>query len=474
MTLRIVPTVSGKLFLYTDQLTVNPHSAPSIHASHAPELKNYRYEWYVVLVLAACYALSFVDRQILSLLVGPIKQDLHISDTRIGLLQGLAFSVLYTFMGLPLGRWADSANRRNLVVAGVLAWSAFTASCSAAKSFLTLFLARIGVGIGEASLSPSTYSMVSDYFPRERFGVALSVLYMGVFVGSSLALMVGGTTVDLLAHTPQVTVPILGLIASWRLTFVIVGAPGILFALLLFTVREPVRKGVLRVAGGQRLTLGEGMAQVRMRWQTVAGLALGMVFQSTCFYAFMSWAPAFLQRVHGWTAGQAGRALGLIVLIFGCLGMYAGGMLCDRWHRKGVVDGPVRVGIPSALGAGVLFVLAMLAPRAGWTLAFACPAMFSLALPMGTAVAALQLIFPNQLRGQVSALYLFILNLGGLTLGPLLPGVFNDYLFKNEKMIGPSVAITIAGAAVLMLILFAATMRPYRVHYRLAQYDAKL
>jgi MFS family permease len=448
---------------------VKSHLAPSIAPPASLEQKSYRYEWYVVAVLAACYALSFVDRQILSLLVGPIKHDLHISDTRIGLLQGLAFSVLYTFMGLPLGRWADSANRRNLIVGGVLAWSAFTTFCSAAKSFFGLFLARIGVGIGEASLSPSTYSMVADYFPRERFGVALSVLYMGVFVGSSLALMVGGTTVDILARTPLVTVPILGLIASWRLTFVVVGAPGLLFALLLFTVREPLRKGVLRVSSGKRLSLREGITQIHLRWQTVTGLALGMVFQSTCFYAFMSWAPAFLQRVHGWSAGQAGRALGLIVLIFGCLGMYAGGSLCDRWHRKGIVDGPVRVGMPSAVGAGVLFVLAMLAPRAGWTLAFACPAMFFLALPMGTAVAALQLIFPNQLRGQVSALYLFILNLGGLTLGPLLPGVLNDYLFKNEKMIGPSVAITIAGAALLMFTLFAVSLHPYRVHYQLAQ-----
>jgi MFS family permease len=433
--------------------------------------KRYGYEWYVVFVLAACYALSFVDRQILSLLVGPIKHDLGISDTRIGLLQGLAFSLFFTFMGLPLGRWADSHNRRNLIVAGVLVWSAFTAGCSAAKSFVSLFLSRIGVGVGEASLSPSTYSMVSDYFPKERLGVALSVLYMGVFVGSSLALIAGGTTVDFLSHTPLVTVPVLGVVASWRLTFVIVGAPGILFALLLFSVREPLRKGVVRGVRGERLGLYEGIEQVRRRWRSVAGLALGMVFQSTCFYAFMSWAPAFFQRVHGWTAGQAGRALGLIVLIFGCLGMYVGGSISDRWQLRGVTDGPVRIGIPSAIGAGTLFTLAMLASKAGWTLALACPAMFFLALPMGTAVAALQLIFPNQLRGQVSALYLFILNLGGLTLGPLLPGVFNDYVFKSEKMIGSSVAITITGAAALMLLLFWATLRPYRRHYALAQAD---
>jgi MFS family permease len=438
------------------------------------ELKrSYRYEWYVVIVLAACYALSFVDRQILSLLVGPIKHDLHISDTRIGLLQGLAFSLLYTFMGLPLGRWADTGNRRNLIVGGVLVWSAFTATCSAAKSFVSLFLARIGVGIGEASLSPSTYSMVSDMFPKERLGVALSVLYMGVFWGSSLALIVGGTAVDLLSHTPLVSVPILGLIASWRLTFLIVGAPGLLFALLLFTVREPLRKGMMRGAVGERLTLRETFQEIRARWQTVAGLALGMVFQSTCFYAFTSWAPAFFQRVHGWTAGQAGRALGVLILIGGCLGMYIGGRLCDRWQMRGIVDGPVRVGLPSALGAGILLPAAMLSPDANWTLAFGGLAMFFLALPMGTAVAALQLIFPNQVRGQISALYLFILNLGGLTLGPLLPGVFNDYLFHNERMIGASVAITTTGAAALMLALFWITLRPYRAHHQLTQDEFK-
>jgi len=437
-------------------------------AEPPPRKNGYGYEWYVVCVLAACYTLSFVDRQILSLLVGPVKHDLGISDTQIGLLQGLAFSLLYTLVGLPLGRWADLTNRRNLVVAGVLVWSAFTAGCSAARSFLSLFLARVGVGIGEASLSPSTYSMVSDMFPRERLGVALSVLCMGVFWGSSTALMVGGTVVDLLGRTPVVTAPLLGAVASWRLTFVAVGAPGVIFALLLLTVREPFRKGLLQLQGGEKLSFQEGLREIRLRWRSVALIAGGMIFQATCLFGFLGWAPAFYQRVHGWSAGQVGRALGLTVLIFGCLGMYCGGRLCDWYQRKGVTDGAIRVGLPSAMGNCVLFAAAMLAPQAGWTLALGCVAMFFVALPMGTSVAALQLIFPNQLRGQVSALYLFIINLGGLTLGPLLPGLFNDYLFRSEKMIGASLAITTTGAGILMLLFFSAALRSYRAHYELA------
>jgi MFS family permease len=426
-----------------------------------------RYEWYVVGVLAACYTLSFVDRQILSLLVGPIKHDLGISDTQIGLLQGLAFSLLYSLVGLPVGRWADKTNRRNLVVAGVLVWSALTAACSAARSFVSLFMARVGVGIGEASLSPSTYSMVADMFPKERLGVALSVLCMGVFWGSSTALMVGGTVVDLLARTPVVSAPFLGLVASWRLTFIAVGAPGLIFALLLLTVREPLRGGILQKIGNQRLSFRECLQQVRLRWRSVALLSGGMVCQATCLFGFLGWAPVFFQRVHGWSAGEVGRALGLTVLIFGCLGMYAGGRLCDHFQRKGITDGPVRVGVPSALGNCFLFAAAMLAPQAGWTLALGCAGMFFVAMPMGTTVAALQLIFPNQLRGQISAIYLFIINLGGLTLGPLLPGLFNDYLFKNEKMIGASLAITTTGAGAVMLLLFASALGPYRAHYLL-------
>ena len=196
----------------------------------AREGKDASYAWYVVGVLTLCYVLSFVDRQILSLLVGPIKRDLRITDTRVGVLQGLAFAIFYTLAGLPIGRLVDTRNRRNLVMAGVAVWSVFTSACSAAGTFWSLFLARIGVGVGEATLNPSAFSLISDYFPRERLNTALSVYYVGVLVGSGLALTAGGTIVDAATRAGAIHLPLLGETAAWRLTFLAVGAPGLLFA----------------------------------------------------------------------------------------------------------------------------------------------------------------------------------------------------------------------------------------------------
>src|SRR5579884_2376448 len=230
-----------------------------------PRNGNIAYAWYVVGVLTLCYMLSFVDRQILSLLVAPIKRDLVLSDTRVGLLQGLAFALFYTFAGIPIGHLVDTRNRRNLVVVGILVWSVFTSACSIARSFLSLFLARIGVGVGEATLSPSAFSLIADYFPQERLSTAMSVSYLGALGGSALAFAVGGTVVDALAKIGTLHLPLLGQIASWRLTFLVVGLPGLLFALLAATAREPVRRKALRAEDGRiaRLPLREIHIQLR-------------------------------------------------------------------------------------------------------------------------------------------------------------------------------------------------------------------
>ncbi len=446
---------------------MTPASAPS-KSSNQPAT-SLAYAWYVVIILTALYMLSFVDRTILSLLVGSIKRDLGISDTRIGLLQGLSFALFYTIMGLPLGRMADTRSRRNLIAAGVVVWSLFTSACSASKSFWSLFLTRIGVGVGEAGLSPAAYSLISDYFPPERLGVAISVYYMGVFLGSSLALLVGGVVVDTMTRIHTVTLPLLGTIASWRVTFLIVGLPGLLFALLVYTIKEPLRRNMLRSAQGEvaRVSFAQSFGQMRIRWQSVGGISLAMVFQSMANYALISWGPTYFLRVHGWTPGQSGKALAAILLIAGCGGMYTGGRLSDRWQRRGLDEAPMRVMVIGAIGTILLLPIGTLLPDVRWTLALLYAGVFCLALPMGISAAALQRIFPNQVRGVVSALYLFVLNIGGLTLGPLLPGVFNDYLFHNGKMIGYSLSITMGGAAVLMLLTLLASYRHYRRHYQL-------
>jgi MFS family permease len=426
---------------------------PKANINAQPDESNLRFAWYVAIVLMVCNTLSFIDRQILGLLVTPIKLELGISDTRIGLLQGLAFGIFYTLLGLPMGRIADRGSRRNLVAAGIFLWSLMTALCASAYSFWTLFATRMGVGVGEATLSPSAFSLLSDYFPKERLGTALSVFSMGIFFGSGLALIVGGL--------------IIGAVGSWRLTFLIVGLPGILAALLALTIKEPPRKNLLLRAGGQATALSftEVVDQVKLRWQSVAGICLGFAFQALCNYAQQAWLPTFFVRVHGWAPRQAGLTLGIISLTTGLLGAYLGGFLCDRWQQRGKTDAPLRVGVLATTCAGIFFCLAIAAPSLNLQLALLVPAFFFLAMPIGSAYASLQLILPNQVRGQIGALQVFTLNLGGLILGPFLPGFFNDYLFKDPQMVGWSLALTVGMASLLSAALFCLTWGSYRKHY---------
>jgi MFS family permease len=413
----------------------------------APSL---RYAWYVVIVLTLCNTLSFVDRQILGLLVTPIKKDLGLSDTSIGLLQGLAFGIFYTLLGIPMGRFVDRGNRRNLVAAGIFCWTLMTAACAASRGFWTLFLARMGVGVGEATLSPSAFSIISDYFPRERLGTALSVFSMGIFFGAGLALIIGGL--------------VIGAVGSWRLTFFIVGLPGLLAGFLLFTIKEPLRKDLLS-GRSSHLTLREVIDQVRVRWQSIAGICFALAFQAMSNYALQSWLPTYFVRVHGWQAKQAGLTLGIISLVGGLLGAYSGGVLCDRWQREHKADAPLRVGILATACAGVSFSLALLTPVLDVQVVLLIPAYFFLAMPIGSSYASLQLILPNQVRGQIGALQLFTLNLIGLILGPLLPGFFSDYVFGDPLKIGLSIVLTVSLASFVSALLFNATRRPYRVHY---------
>ena len=412
--------------------------------------RDLRYAWYVAVVLMLCNTLSFIDRQILGLLVTPIKLELGISDTRIGLLQGLAFGIFYTLLGMPIGRIVDRSNRRKLVVVGISLWSLMTATCAAARGFWTLFLSRMGVGVGEATLSPSAFSLLSDYFPKERLGTALSIFSMGVFFGSGSALIVGGL--------------VIGAVGSWRLTFLIVGLPGLLAALLAYTIKEPPRNHLLS-GKGSKLTFSEVFEQINLRWQSVTGICLAFAFQAMCNYAQQAWLPTYFVRAHGWQPRQAGLTLGIISLSTGLMGAYAGGTLCDRWQARSKTDAPLRVAVLATVCAGLFFTLAMAVSTLKVQLVLLVPAFFFLAMPIGSAYASLQLILPNQVRGQVGALQVFTLNLIGLILGPFLPGFFNDYVFKDPLMVGWSLAVTVGMASLLSAVLFRATWRPYREHY---------
>lgn len=442
-------------------------SAPG---SAAHEYPCPRIAWYMVGILMLCYTLSYADRQILAFLVGPLKHDLDISDTEVGLLQGAAFALVYTFFGLPMGALADRLSRRNLVAIGVVVWSLATSVSSIARSFLSLGAARMGVGLGEATLSPCAFSMITDSFPKERLSTALSVYTMGIQLGSGLALVIGGVVAQAVSHMNPIRLPGIGFIAAWRVTFLIVGAPGLLVALLLTSVGEPARRALLLDSSGRavQLRLADALAQIRARWRSVAGIAAMISCQATCNYVLLTWGPTFFERMHHWPKDRTGLVLGLTTLGCGCLGLLVGGRVSDRWQRRGVIDGPLRVGMVSLVGMALLLAPATLFASASWTVAALIGAVFCIGLPIGCGYAAVQLIFPNQARGLVSAVIIFAVALIGLGFGALLPGLLNDHLFHDEYRIGYSMSITVTLACLLGIVAFLATVSAYRADYRAA------
>jgi len=217
-----------------------------------PPPESSTYQWYVVVICMVAYILSFVDRQILSLMIEPIKADLMLSDTQFSLLQGLAFSLFYAIMGLPIAALADQKSRIKIIATGIAFWSLATAACGLSKNFIQMFIARLSVGAGEAALSPAFYSIVADLFPKDKLGRALGVYAIGAFIGSGLAFLIGGYVIGLLKDVSFVALPLIGEVKTWQLTFMIVGLPGVLLALLMvLTVREPARKGMKVGQDGQ-------------------------------------------------------------------------------------------------------------------------------------------------------------------------------------------------------------------------------
>lgn len=416
------------------------------------------YSWFVVGVLLLAYVFSFVDRQILSLLVGPIRQDLGISDTQMSLLLGFSFALFYTLCGIPLGRWADSGSRRGIIALGMVVWSAMTATCGLAKSYGQLFLSRIGVGVGEAALSPAAYSMITDYFPRESRATALSVYSMGIYIGSGLAYLLGGAVIGYATTQGPTVLPVVGETRPWQVVFFILGAAGIVASLAFLAIREPARG--TDHAGA--VPFGEVARYLRANLRTVLCHNFGFALISFASYGAAAWAPSFLIRSYGWTMQQVGVTYGLAILVFGSAGIVAGGRIADAMLRKGRIDATLRVGRYAALGCLPFAIAYPLMPDAGLATLVMVPALFFMAMPFGVAPAAIQEIVPDAMRGQASAVYLFIVNLIGLGLGPTGVALVTDYVFHDDKAVGWSLACVGPLALLLAALVLTAGLRPYR------------
>ncbi|MEZ5565259.1 MAG: MFS transporter [Gammaproteobacteria bacterium] len=327
-------------------------------ASQAANYPSPRYAWYVVCVLTTAYLLSFLDRQILALLVEPIRRDLDISDTQVSLLGNLAFGIFYTVLGLPIGRAADRFSRRGIITAGITIWCLMTAACGLARNFLHLFLARVGVGVGEASLNPAALSMISDYFPRERRGRALTFYNMGISLGAGIALIFGGQVIAWVGAAPPVVLPGFGMLQAWQTVFMLVSLPGLFVVLLMLTVREPRRRGQLQVQKpdgrpDNQLSFGETLAFLRQRWRAYLTHFIGMSVVTILGYNYFFWVPSMFVRTWQWTISDIGMGFGLMTITGGPLGVVLGGWIADRLRQRGYADAMMR----TCLGATIVLLI---------------------------------------------------------------------------------------------------------------------
>ncbi len=421
--------------------------------------RSLRYAWYVVGVLTLVYVFSFLDRQIFSLIVAPLRRDLHISDTQVSLLQGFSFAVFYTFFGIPIGRLADVYNRRTIILLGLVLWSAFTAGCGLAGTFAQMLLLRMGVGVGEAALSPAAYSLITDYFPPARLATAISVYAMGIYIGSGLSFLLGGVAVRYAATQEMWTLPIVGVMRPWQLIFFIVGLPGLLLAPLLFTIREP-EAGRVR-AGAAAVPMRKVFAYIGKNRRVFLLHNIGFGLLALSSYASAAWIPEFYRRHFHWDAGTTGIVYGSIVAVFGCLGIAGAGRIADHLRLRGRANANLLVGAVAGVVLVPLSCLLYLAPSAAWATIWLIPAAAFTAAPFGIAPAAIQQMMPASMRGQASAVYLFSVNIIGLGVGPTAVAFFTQHVFARDSAVPYSLAIVTSASCALGAALLYAGLRPF-------------
>ncbi|MBW2369169.1 MAG: MFS transporter [Deltaproteobacteria bacterium] len=400
------------------------------------------YSWYLVMVLAFAYMLSHIDRQVINLLVVPIKRDLGVSDTQISLLLGFSFAIFYAIAGLPIARLADRANRKVIITAGVTVWSMMTALSGVTKAYWQLLLVRIGVGVGEATLTPAAYSIMADCFPRRSLARAIGIYSMGGAAGGGMSLIIGGVVLDWAESLGDISIPIIGNLYSWQVVFFVVGLPGLLLATLIgLTVREPLRRYQGSDKTGDAIPLSEAFIFLNTNRKAFAAIFGGVAITCMAGFGAAAWMPTFFIRYHGWKAGEVGLVFGLIAMTTSAVSALGSGWIGDKLYSRGIKDAALRVSAISAvIGIVPMTIATLVTSSVAALILYGFGSLFLLA-PFILGPTAVQMATPNRLRATVSAVYLFIINLVGMGLGPMLVALQTDYVFQDESKLGYSIAL---------------------------------
>ena len=413
-----------------------------------------RAAWWALVLLTATYTFSFIDRQIINLLVDPIRTDLSLSDSQVSFLQGLAFVLPYVILSIPLGRIVDRANRIRVLVIGILVWTISCVTCGLAKNFWQLGVARMGVGAGEASVTPASWSLLADYFPEDKRALPVSIFLMGPYLGAGLLLILGAEVVGWANGLGSIELPVIGALAPWQLTFMLVALPGLLMVFLLPLLKEPPRTQRLTETTDP-LSWGDVAHYVWPRRGVFGAYLLGAPFIVLVLYALQAWVPSLLIRVHGLEIVDAGRYYGTIALVAGSAGVLSG-PVAARWMatRMDPARAPLVTSIWSTSLLIPVLVGAGLADSRTLALVLITGASYLVTFPLALFATGLQSASPNEMRGLMAGCFVLSTNLIGLALGPTSVALASDYIFESTQAVGSSLALvgaTVLPMAVLLL-----------------------
>ena len=420
--------------------------------------KKYGYSAVGILTLAQIFA--FIDRQIPSMLVEPIKQDFNLTDSQIALLGGAAFSIFYAVMALPIGYAVDRYKRTRVLGIGIFLWSLMTALAGLANSFGRLFGARIGVAVGEAVMAPTSVSLVSDYFPENKQGKPMGIITSGVYIGIGITLLGGGFLIDYLTELGGLYIPFIGYLKPWQATFMIVGVPGLFVAIGAFLLTEPKRIDE-KVGQGPTTESQNVFLHISEHKKTLLPMFGGLIFMALIFYSFTFWAPTMMIRTYNISLSEAGFFLGVITIISSITGTIFAGSVVDYLRNRNYRDAPVRAAMFAVLLAFPPIVLLSFVNSeiAAWICIFIYLFFISSFAPLG--LLAVSGVSRGNVKGQLAAIHAFLMMAFGLSLGPQLTAFFTDFIFIDTNKI--NLAISATGALVLPIsaLFFKASLSKY-------------
>ena len=415
--------------------------------------------WIVAVLLGLASIASQSDRTVVNLAVEPIKAQFHLDDTHFGMLQGVAFGLFYVLCAIPIGRLIDRFPRKLVTGVCLGLFSLFSMGSGLTRSYAQLFLTRVGVGVGESSVTPAALSMLSDLFPPARLGRAVAIFFLSAPLGMGLGLIGGGALIHWLTGSDFLKSGPLAGLQPWQAAFLVIGFPGLLLAPAFLLLPEPERRG----AGARAmLSLREVGAVFWARAGALVPMFIGFSLVNLASFAFQIWTPALFIRAYHWNPGQIGLGLGLMQLTFGTGGVFFSGWLSDLLGARGMRDAHLKVAAFGFIGCGVLGALAPLMPSAPLALALLAPALFLSNMPYPCAGTSIQLITPNRARAQVSAIYVTVVTLMGLVVGPIIVGLMSDHVFTGPAGVRYSLAVVVGASAPLMFVLMLLAGRSYR------------